>query len=76
MRSRISTLCLLATAISGCATAPHEAQTSPPLAAACQRLDPLATDHAAGLVTDGGPISKTTGGRLIAAVDASCAVVK
>ena len=61
-------LIVLAT-LSGCAA------TSAPdgLSGLCAGLEPLAGDHAAGLLQDGGDVSVVTGERLLAGIDAGCA---
>ena len=41
--------------------------------AICQALSEPATEHAAALALDGGPVSVATGARLIRGLDAGCA---
>lgn len=62
--------------MSGCTTglgiATSGLPLSPPLKAACSELEPLTDAHNGGLLTDGGPVSLTTGTRLIAGIDGLC----
>jgi len=51
--------------ISGCATVQSQS-------AICDGSAQLRTDHAADLVTDGGPMSKVSGAALIGSIDAGC----
>lgn len=58
---------LTAITLSGCLHGP-----SGSLDGLCAGLERPIQDHAAALVVDGGPISRDTGRRLIAGIDAGC----
>ena len=51
---------------SGCASAVSDS-------AICDAISAPLTDHAAALAADGGPMSLTTGDRLVRMLDAGCA---
>ena len=67
---RILALAMLTMIVTGCLRA------DPPVTdaqALCDGTKRLRSDHAAALAEDGGPLSVTTGRRLIATLDAGCA---
>ena len=61
----------------GCGSGPEAlAPAERPVAALCARLEPLATQAAAGVVADGGPVSRRSVARLLAGVDGGCGAVR
>ena len=62
--------------MSGCTTGLGGATSGipllPHLEAACSELEPLTDAHNGGLLADGGPVSLTTGTRLLAGIDGLC----
>lgn len=67
---RILVLGMLGMILTGCLGAGTPPVESPPL---CRETADLRTRHAAALVEDGGPLSRSTGRGLIATLDAGCA---
>lgn len=74
---RKSLAMILLPLIAGCASAPPPAIPAPVSGEAlCDGLDPLVNEHVDALIADGGPRSKVSGRRLVAAYDAGCDKVK
>ena len=67
---RIPVLAMLTLIASGCASDPGAARDA---TAICDGTERLRGTHATALAEDGGPLSVTTGRRLIATIDAGCA---